>query len=370
MATTESRPAFRLPWSADRAPSHDESQDEAELVTAAAALDEPTSDDGFTASAPEDASDVAEAEAAATDTQATATDDATDHDPAAVPVVATPTTLGTGADGASAPSRRPTKFLLDMTHAMQVAAEQARAATLDQFRVEGAAYVEQIQGRSAADTDALRRRADDDVASIKDWSKAEIARIREETETRISGRRGQLDEQLARHAALVERDIARIEAQIASFEAEMAAFFDELLAETDLSVLAARAQQMPEAPDFDQLDESAFNALMNEPAVGVPVAPAAAEPEPVAAQAALGDAGIADTTNTADMAADITAEAQTGNRRTDGLDHLAGRQRAAGPRSRHGRDPGGRGGRRGSRGSGGLGRSGRHGRRGDPGGFG
>jgi hypothetical protein len=86
----------------------------------------------------------------------------------------------------------------------------------------------------------------------------------------------------------------------------MAAFFDELLAETDLTVLAARAQQMPEAPDFDQLDETAFTELMNEPAVGVPVAPAAAEPEPVAAQAGLGDTGLA---GTADTVAGTTAEA-------------------------------------------------------------
>ena len=193
-----------------------------------------------------------------------------------------------------------------MTHAMQAAAEQARAATLEQFRVDGAAYVEQIQGRSAADTEALRRRAEGDIASIKDWSKAEIARIREETETRVNGRRGQLDEQLARHSALVERDVARIEAQIASFETEMAAFFDELLAETDLTVLAARAQQMPEAPDFDRLDETAFTELLNEPAVGVPVAPAAAEPEPVATQAGLGAAGLA---GTADAVAGTPAEA-------------------------------------------------------------
>ena len=164
---------------------------------------------------------------------------------------------------------------------MQVAAEQARAATLEQFKVDGTAYVEQIQGRSVEDAGALRRRADEDVARIKDWSKAEIARIRDETEGRIAGRRGQLDDQLARHHALVERDVARIEGQIDLFEAQMAAFFDELLAETDLTVLAARAQQMPEAPTFDELDERAFTALMTEPAVGIPVAAPAAEPEPI-----------------------------------------------------------------------------------------
>jgi hypothetical protein len=294
MATTESRPGFRLPWSADRALSHDESEDEAGAATVVDTIPGPEPHDAFDAGAPTDATNVAKAEAAATDDQ-----------PAAAPAPTLPT-LVTAPNDAPGPGRRPTKFLLDMTHAMQAAAEAARAATLEQFRVDGAAYVEQIQGRSAADTEALRRRAENDMASIKDWSKAEIARIREETETRVSGRRGQLDEQLARHAALVERDVARIEAQIASFEAEMATFFDELLAETDLTVLAARAQQMPEAPNFDQLDETAFTELMNEPAVGVPVAPAAAEPEPAATQAGLGGTGLADT---ADTVAGTTAEA-------------------------------------------------------------
>ncbi len=291
MATTESRPVFRLPWSADRALSHDESEDETGAATVVDAIPGATPDDGLDASAPTDVANAAKGETAVTD-------DA----PAAAPTPP-PTSAAAPAD---APGRRPTKFLLDMTHAMQAAAEQARVATLEQFRVDGAAYVEQIQGRSAADTEALRRRAEGDIASIKDWSKAEIARIREETETRVNGRRGQLDEQLARHSALVERDVARIEAQIASFETEMAAFFDELLAETDLTVLAARAQQMPEAPDFDQLDETAFTELLNEPAVGVPVAPAAAEPEPVATQPGLAAAGLA---GTADAVAGTPAEA-------------------------------------------------------------
>jgi hypothetical protein len=61
----------------------------------------------------------------------------------------------------------------------------------------------------------------------------------------------------------------------------MAAFFDELLAETDLTLLAARAQQMPEAPTFDEPDESAFTALMTELAVGIPAPEPIAEPEPV-----------------------------------------------------------------------------------------
>jgi hypothetical protein len=291
MATTESRSGFRLPWSADRAPSRDASEEDPEgerrtgdselsapQVEPTEAL-EPTFDSGAAVVAATEAdAGVGVAEAVAPGPGdgpvAPVAPAAPDAPIAAVasiapiaPRIADP-----------APVRRPTKFLIDLTHAMQAAAEQARAATLEQFRVEGSTYVEQIQGRSIADAEALSRRADEDVASIKEWSKAEIARIREESENRMAGRRGQLDGQLGRHAAFVERDVTRIQGQIASFEAEMAAFFDELLTETDLTILAARAQQMPEAPAFDELDDTAFTALMTEPAVGIPIA----EPEPVA----------------------------------------------------------------------------------------
>jgi hypothetical protein len=196
-----------------------------------------------------------------------------------------------------------------MTHAMQAAAEQARAATLEQFRVEGASYVEQVQARAIAETDALRRRAEADLASIKEWSKAEIARIREETEARTAGRRDQLEGQLARHAALVERDVARIEAQIASFETIMATFFDELHGETDLTVLAAHAQQMPEPPAFDPLVDSAFTDLMNEPSVGVPPAAPAEEVPPVVIEAPAAEAAApVDVPSAEDTAAEATAQ--------------------------------------------------------------
>ena len=268
MATTESRSGFRLPWSPDRAPSRDATEEDPES--------EPHTGD-FELSAPEvEAPGALEPTSDADSGAATEADAGVGAAEAAAPGPGGGLVAPRIAD--PAPARRPTKFLIDLTHAMQVAAEQARAATLEQFRVEGSTYVEQIQGRSIADADALRRRADEDVASIKEWSKAEIARIREESDNRMAGRRGQLDGQLGRHAALVERDVTRIQGQIASFEAEMAAFFDELLTETDLTILAARAQQMPEAPAFDEMDDTAFTTLMTEPAVGIPIA----EPEPIA----------------------------------------------------------------------------------------
>ncbi len=287
MATTESRTGFRLPWSAERTASRDDA-------------------DGTDLWQPEEGDPAPASPGGEAPTAMAGRDEPS---PVASPAPPAPT-AGTG------PARRPTKFLVDMTHAMQAAAEQARAATLEQFRVEGASYVEQVQARAVAETDALRRRAEADLASIKEWSKAEIARIREETEARTAGRRDQLESQLARHAALAERDVERIEAQIVSFEAVMATFFDELLAETDLTVLAAHAQQMPEPPAFDPLEDAAFTDLMNEPSVGVPpAAPAEAIP-PVVIQAPVVEAAVAEAA-VAEAAVDVAGTADASAEGTD-----------------------------------------------------
>ena len=82
--------------------------------------------------------------------------------------------------------RRPTKFMADLSRAMQVAAETSRDETMARFTADAKAVVEEIHNASTVEAAALRRRADDDVAAVREWSKAEIARIREETEGRIA----------------------------------------------------------------------------------------------------------------------------------------------------------------------------------------
>jgi hypothetical protein len=165
---------------------------------------------------------------------------------------------------------RPTKFLADLTRAMQAAAEQARVATLEQYRAEGTTIIEQIHAGSSTGAADLRRRADDDVAAIKEWSKAEIARIREETERRVAARREQLEGQLERHAALIEHEIEKVRGRVAAFEVEMGRFFDDLLGEEDPAVFAARAAAMPEPPAFADLEADTLASLLDEPGVGVP----------------------------------------------------------------------------------------------------
>ena len=290
MATTDSRTGFRLPWSTERPASREASAVPVEELVAAApatgvdAGAAPALEPGETS--PQDAAgDGARGEEEevvtilapdAASTHAQAEPPAPASEPVGTQDAATAGEPAPAAAPSGAPNRRPNKFLADLTRAMQVAAEQARVATLDQFRGDGTAVVERIHARSATGATELRRHADDDVAAIKDWSKAEIARIREETERRIGTRREQLEGQLERHAALVEHEIEKVRGRIASFEAEMGRFFDELVGEEDPAIFAARAASLPEAPSFEDLDDGAMTALLSEPGAGVPE-PAVAE---------------------------------------------------------------------------------------------
>ena len=273
MATTDSRTGFRLPWSTDRAASREASADPAEATAA------PTEPEAIATSEADATSEagatVAPEPGLTTDHQDASGDAVPGQQEEPVPTLAPDAAPPAAVAPASQPNpggqgRRPTKFLADLTRAMQAAAEQARIATLDQFRADGTTVIEQIHARSSTDAVDLRRRADDDVAAIKEWSKAEIARVREETERRIGARREQLEGQLERHAALIEHEIEKVRGRLASFEAEMGGFFDDLVGEEDPAVFAARAASMPEPPSFDDLEEDALASLLDEPGVGVP----------------------------------------------------------------------------------------------------
>jgi len=301
MATTDTRTGFRLPWSTDRSASREASAEPAEELAPGA----PTTDvDDGTTNAPDPVStnpqDVAGDRALDQEdetvtilapgtghVQAHADPPAPAYEPAATPDPGSSDTSTLAGAPVAATTRRPAKFLADLTRAMQAAAEQARSATLEQFRADGTAVIEQIHSRSATGATELRRHADDDVATIKDWSKAEIARIRDETERRVGMRREQLEGQLERHAALVEHDVEKVRGLLAEFEAEMGRFFDSLVGEEDPGVFAARAANLPEPPQLDVLDDDAMAALLREPGIGVPEPTVEAAAEIVAGPDAL-----------------------------------------------------------------------------------
>src|SRR5689334_6145605 len=213
MASTDAKSGFRLPWSTDRNDTDPATE---------------TSDQTVDEAQPQGAVDA---------------------------TAATPTRDAPAAGAASAtPSRKPNKFMADLTKAMQTAAESARADVLEKFNADAKAHIEGIHASTADEATQLRKRADEDVASIREWSKAEIAHIREETDERIAHRKEVLEREVEAHAAQIEARIEHVQSRVTGFEAEMAAFFERLLAEEDPTRFAAMAETLPEPPAFDDDD--------------------------------------------------------------------------------------------------------------------
>lgn len=272
MATTDARAGFRLPWSSDR--QSGETADDGSTDPNASATGWPAEDD-LTRNEPAVPASAANSEAPSL--------------PGAVATAAAPKTV-----------RKASKFMADLTKAMQAAAEDARGRALSQLQADAKAHVETIHGRSAGDAALLRRKADDDVAAVREWSKAEIARIREETETRISDRKARLETEIEHHAAVIEREIDASQKTVAAFEAEMAAFFERLLVEDDPTRFATMAEHLPEPPAFDDLPILAAAEVASEAA-------ATLEPE-----VATNSATAADAMTDPPVAAETTAAAAHG----------------------------------------------------------
>ena len=261
MAQTETKPGFRLPWTPDR-------------------------------SDPEQAVDEAATEPSPQETETPEMTEAISEVETAAPA-----------------GRRPTKFMADLSRAMQVAAETARNETMARFEAESKTAVEEIHATAANEAAELRRQADDDLASIREWSKTEIARIREETEGRISARKTNLDGEIEAHAATIEVRVERVTGAVAAYEAEMKEFFERMSAEDDPTRIATMAETMPEPPSLADVaaNESYTPAVPH--IAGPDITPVS--DERLAAWASVGEpAATTDTTEaTADTAADAPAEA-------------------------------------------------------------
>jgi hypothetical protein len=288
MAQTDARPGFRLPWSSDRQ-STDTSDGDSRDERAVNAW--PSEDSGYGATTP---TADAVTETAAIDPWAGTTAPGGSPSPAS------------GAPDPLRPARKPTKFMADLTRAMQAAADEARTLALSQLQADAKAHVESIHGRSATESANLRRAADDDVAAVREWSKAEIARIREETETRITDRKARLETEIEQHAGVIEREIDAVQKTVAEFEEEMTAFFERLLGEEDPTRFATMAENLPEPPTFEDIVAGPAPVETHEDVAETVIEPAAdeaVEPEAVAADPA------ADAEPTTGQADGVTSEA-------------------------------------------------------------
>ena len=253
MAQTDARAGFRLPWNSERSNSEQTETEVNEAQAQQAEADQATEEASATPwGADNNASTESEVPTGEPENEA----------PAAMTSDAPETT----AYAAAAP-RKQSKFMTDLTKAMQVAAEEARARTLTQFQAEAKTHVEQIHARSATEATELRRKADDDVAAVREWSKAEIARIREETEGQITTRKSRLEGEIDGHAAMIEREIEQVQSRVAAFEQEMEDFFTRLLAEEDPTHFATMAERLPEPPPFEEMFDATY--VVAEPAEAV-----------------------------------------------------------------------------------------------------
>jgi hypothetical protein len=281
MAQTDARPGFRLPWNSERSNSE---QTE---------IDETAQADGVDGGSEWRTSD------SAVGVESSETPEAAETADAAVTAETGTPDAAEGSAPDAKPARRTTKFMADLSKAMQAAAEDARTRTLGQFEADAKNHIEQIHGRLTSETADLRRKADDDVASHREWSKLEIARIREETEGRITARKSLLESEIATHAAQIEREVQIVQGRVSEFEAEMAAFFERLLAEDDPTQIAAMAERLPEPPPFDTVAETAAAAIAEAPVVE----------DEAAAETASDETATAETTD--DTTAETTADDET-----------------------------------------------------------
>ncbi len=152
------------------------------------------------------------------------------------------------------PARHPNRFLADLTQAMRSTAETARQATIDQCLVDAKGYTEQLHARTDDEAASLRKAAEADVSAIRDWSKAEVERIRVETEQRISRRRELLEQELQEYNSAIELEIERVQKRVQAFQEEVGQFFEQLLQESEPTVFASMAAQMPDPPAFTDID--------------------------------------------------------------------------------------------------------------------
>jgi len=323
MAQTDARAGFRLPWSSERT---NEQADTDQVANAASdvAGGWPETDTAPTTDQPADSAEQTTDAGWGTGWGTGTAETTAETDDAAVahesPV---PTQPSKGSP------KKPSKFLADLTKAMQAAAEQERNDTLAQFQAAAKAHVEKIHERAGTETTTLRRQADDDVAAVREWSKAEIARVREETETKITARKGRLDTEIEAHAAMIEREVEQVQAKVATYEDEMAQFFERLLGEDDPTHFATMAENLPEPPGFEEmqaLDPVEFAAQIEyEAAIAEPLATdeaateEATETEAVTeTESAWGEAEVVttDESTTEETAAEPEAEPVTGEAET------------------------------------------------------
>ena len=248
MATTDAKPGFRLPWSADRSQA-DQNDAPAADAAAAATADVPTTPDVATPDEETESPAMIDAAPAATTSEAAVDSDGSTAAP-------TPTTDPAPIAPAATAARKPNKFMADLTKAMQSAAESARADSIERLSVDAKAHVE-------ASTPTPRTRPPT-CASRPTTTSPPCASGRR-PRSPASAKRPTSGSPTARSASSARSSSTPPRSRRASSASRAASppsrprwptFFERLLAEDDPTRFAAMAESLPEPPPFD-VDEPA-----------------------------------------------------------------------------------------------------------------
>ena len=208
--------------------------------------------------------------------------DPADEFKASEPVVeqATPAQADSGTDPDAASevvSGATSAFSTELTDAMHAVARAQRDRMLEEARDREAVCVDAARSRAADEIDGARTEADASSAEIEAWAASEIQRIEAERGERLAIVRRSLDDRLARHDSLLEREIEAIAAGASAHREELEAFFSRLETEHDPVAIAGMAARMPAPPRLDEIGSEARRRAMVPDAV-LPSADDGADP--------------------------------------------------------------------------------------------
>jgi hypothetical protein len=157
-------------------------------------------------------------------------------------------------DSATTPAatERPTRsFANELSGAMHTAADAWHTRLRDEafrYRDDQIAAVHQ---RAEAETVELRTGIDGDLAAVDEAATAAIQRIEEERAAKVEGLHKVLEDRLALHRDVIDREVDAAENEIDAYVAYLDGFFGRLSAETDPEAIVRLAGSIPPLPDLE-----------------------------------------------------------------------------------------------------------------------
>ena len=160
---------------------------------------------------------------------------------------------------ADAAPKKPTKFLADLTRAMQTAAEASRAATMEQFqpRPRRTSSWSTLDPPTRQPNCAGRRRGHRRHPRLVEGRARADPRGDRPQDHPAQGR----PRRRARGARRLDRaKVERVQSRVDAFETEMERFFERLMTEDDPAEFAAMAENLPEPPPLDFDDDGDYRS--------------------------------------------------------------------------------------------------------------